>query len=239
MENETLPLGEEVEVSPGLVVQRRCVLTMLAGILLNGSIPAWGRESATLTYEAFLAEVIPVAKRLVTETSAEGQDTYLRTVAAVAVRMGDVAPPQMRDQGTGTYIGANPGGDPFNVLHWRMDPGSQIRIHPHIYGNVVTLGLAGQAEVVNYEMEGARDWVTDKPFMVRRTVRQTLKPGDVNLVNLERNYMHGFRAGSEGARGLDITTRIRARVDSPVLLVKDETAERTEGRWLYETARAK
>lgn len=235
MEENTMPLGEEVQVSKGLVVQRRCVLATLAGIILTRTLPAWGApDGARLTYEEFLAEVIPVAKQLVTDTTAEGQDRYLAAVARVAVRMAEVAPPEMRAVGPGTYIGANPGGDPFNVLHWRMDPNSQIRIHPHIYGNVMTLGLAGQAEVVNYEVEGTRDWTTPKPFMVRRTVRQTLKPGEVNLVNLERNYMHGFRTGAEGARGLDITTRIRERQDSPVLIVTDEEAARTEGRWLYE-----
>jgi len=235
MEEHSLPLGEEIEVSKGLVVQRRCLLTTLAGLILTRSLPAWGQtQGAKITFEAFLAEVIPEAKRLVADSSADGQDKYLRTVAAAAVRIGAVTPPDMRATGPGNYIGVNPGGDPFNVLHWRMDPHSEIRIHPHIYGNVVTLGLEGAVEVVNYEVEGVRDWKAAGPFMVRRTVRQTLKSGDVNLVNLERNYMHGFRTGAEGGRGLDITTRILERVDSPVLVVKDPSAERTEARWLYE-----
>ena len=235
MEEHSLPFGEDIEVSKGLVVQRRCLLTTMAGLILTRSLPAWGQtQGAKITFEAFLAEVIPEAKRLVTDTSADGQDKYLRTVAAAALRIGAVTPPDMRATGPGNYIGVNPGGDPFNVLHWRMDPHSEIRIHPHIYGNVVTLGLDGAVEVVNYEVEGARDWKAAGPFMVRRTMRQTLKAGDVNLVNLERNYMHGFRTGAEGARGLDITTRILERVDSPVLVVKDPAAERTEARWLYE-----
>jgi hypothetical protein len=235
MHDDRLPLGEEVEVAKGIVVRRRCVLATLAGVILARTVPAWGAGESPLSYEEFLAKVIPAAKQLVADTSADGQDTYLKTLAAVAVRMAEVTPPEMRNTSPGNYIGVNPGGDPFNVLHWRMDPGAEIRIHPHIYGNVMTLGLAGEAEVVNYEVEGVRDWTTKAPFMVRRTVRQTLKDGDVNLVNLERNYMHGFRAGSAGARGLDITTRIKERVDSPVLVVKDASAERTEGRWAYET----
>jgi quercetin dioxygenase-like cupin family protein len=236
VDEQTLPVGEEVQVSKGVVVQRRCLLGTLAALVLTRTVPAWGAAGPSLTYEEFLAEVIPVAKRMVADASADGQEAYLKAVAAVAVRMKDVTPPEMRNTGPGNYIGVNPGGDPFNVLHWRMDPGAEIRIHPHIYGNVMTLGLAGAAEVVNYEMEGVRDWTTTAPFRVRRTVRQTLKTGDVNLVNLERNYMHGFRAGPEGARGLDITTRLKERVDSPVLVVKDAEAAQTEARWLYETA---
>lgn len=234
MEEHDLPLGEEVKVSKGVVVRRRCLLGTLAGIVLTRSLPAWGAAAHKISFEEFLKDVIPQAKTLVADTSEGGQDAYLKAVAALAVRMEDVAPPQMRNTGPGNYIGVNPGGDPFTVLHWRMDPGAEIRIHPHIYGNVVTVGLQGAAEVVNYEVDGARDWTTTETFRVRRTVRQTLKDGDVNLVNLERNYMHGLRAGAEGARGLDITTRIKPNQPSPVLIVADREAERTEGRWQYE-----
>jgi hypothetical protein len=238
MEEHSLPLGEEIAAGRGLVVQRRCLLATLAGAILTRSLPAWG-AAPRLSYEAFLAEVIPVAKGLVADTSAEGQDRYLRALANVAVRLADVPRPEMRAVGGGNHIGANPGGDPFTVLHWRLDPHSEIRVHPHIYGNVMTLVLEGKAEVVNYEVDGARDWTTKDAFMVKRTARQALTPGEVNLVNLERNYCHGFKTGAEGARGLDITTRIKERVDSPVLVVKDAEAERTEARWVYETAAMK
>jgi hypothetical protein len=189
-----------------------------------------------VTYDDFLREVVPIAKRLVADTSLRGQDLYLHAVAACAVKLADVKPPEMRANGNGTFIGANDGGDPFVVLHWRMEPGSKIGVHPHIYGNVVTLGLEGEARIANYEVVGARDWDAKEPFVVRRTVEQWLTPGAINLVNLERNYMHGFTAGPAGARGLDITTRIREKRDSPSLLIeKPLDAERGtfEARWKY------
>ncbi len=105
------------------------------------------------------------------------------------------------------------------MLHWRLEAGVAIEPHPHIYGNVVTLGQEGSAHVRNYEVVGQRDYTATTPFRVQCTVDQVLRRGDVNVVNLERHYVHGFVAGSRGARGLDITTRIREKQKTPVLVL--------------------
>lgn len=216
---EELPIGETAEVSPGVTVERRCFLTTVALALGALAIPATATEKfATderISYEEFLKEVIPVAKKLVADTSLAGQHHYLLTLASYAVRMADVNMPQMRDSGQGagpgTFIGSNPGGDPFIVLHWRMEPGSIIRPHAHTYGNVLTLGLEGEVRVENFEMMGVRDFDAKGTFKARKTQSQILTPGQVNLVNLERDYVHGFQASAKGGRGLDFTTRIKER----------------------------
>lgn len=66
---------------------------------------------------------------------------------------------------------------------------------------------------------------------MRRTVDQWLTPGGVNLVNLERNYVHGFVAGPLGARGLDITTRIREKQPSPTLELEPEPVDAATSIW--------
>lgn len=223
----SLPLGEDVEVERGVIVHRRSFFTTAAVAFAAASLPGAAHArtldvaSDELSYEDFLKEVVPVAKRLVADTSIRGQDVYLLTLASFAARMTTVAMPEMRANGAGTFIGANDGGDPFVVLHWRMEPGSVISTHPHEYGNVVTLGLEGAARISNYEVVGPRDYESKARFVVRRTVEQWLTPGGINLVNLERNYMHGFVAGPNGARGLDITTRLRERTPSKSLIVED------------------
>lgn len=238
-----LGLGEAAQVERGVFVERRSFFTVAAAALAAAGLPGMARARRlderrdSFTYEDFLAEAVPAAKSLVAETSIKGQDRYLFTLAALAVRVNDVAQPQMRANGPGKFIGANDGGDPFVVLHWRMEAGARIEPHPHIYGNVVTLGLEGEALVENYEVEGERDWLTKEPFAVRRTVSQWLTHGGINVVNLERNYCHGFTAGPNGARGLDITTRLRPRQDSPSLIVGralDDSRARFEGSWRYE-----
>ena len=217
-----LEIGETTEISPGVVVERRCFMKSLAVALGSLAIPgaAMTRLASSdqrLTYEEFLKEVIPVAKKLVGDTSFAGQQRYLLALASYAVRLADAPVPPMRDSGQGagggTFIGAIPGGDPFIVLHWRMDPGSIIRPHAHTYGNVMTVALEGEVRVENYEMVGVRDFDAKGTFKARKTQSQILTPGQINLVNLESGYVHGFQAGDRGGRGLDITTRIKERRD--------------------------
>ncbi len=220
---EELEVGETTQLCPGVMVERRCFLKTIAVALASLAIPdaasahlAAGDER--LTYEEFLKEVVPVAKKLVGDTSLAGQQRYLLTLASYAVRLSDAPIPAMRDSGQGagpgTFIGAIPGGDPFIALHWRMEPGSIIRPHAHTYGNVLTLALEGEVRVENFEMAGTRDFDVKGTFKTRKTQSQLLTPGQVNLVNLESGYIHGFQASARGGRGLDITTRIKARRDS-------------------------
>jgi len=239
-ELDELPMDEPVDVAPGVVVVRRGCLA-LAAAAVAGLSPRAGKAAVSvataagepLPFDQFLRDVTPVAKSLVTDTSRAGQDRYLYTLASFAARLGDVPVPEMRDSGQGagpgTFIGANPGGDPFTVLHWRMEPGSRIRHHAHVYGNVVTLGLEGQVRVSNFEALGQRDFAAKGTFKVVRTVDQILQPGSINVVNLERNYVHGFVAGPRGGRGLDITTRVRDKQPIPYLDVRAKPVDEALG----------
>ena len=217
---DELEIGEAAEVSPGVVVERRCFLKTAAVALGTLSISPIATahlagSDERLTYDEFLKEIVPIAKRLVADTSFARQQRYLLTLASCAVRLADAPVPPMRDSGQGagpgTFLGACPGGDPFIVLHWKMEPGSVIRPHAHTYGNVLTLALDGEVRVDNFEMVGVRDFDAKGTFKARKAQSQILTPGQVNLVNLERGYIHGFQAGPKGGRGLDITTRIKER----------------------------
>lgn len=243
-DEDEVPEGETAEVAPGVVVERRSFLAAAALALAGAALP--GRAENPLpksrterwTLEEFLAAALPVARELVRDTSAAGQDVYLLTLASFAVRLGDVAAPEMKDsgQGAGTFQGFHPSGPPVAVLHWRMAPGSSIRFHPHTYGNVCTLGLEGEARVRNFEMAGARDFEARGTIRLRRTNDQILGPGRTNLVSLEHGYVHGFTAGPLGARGLDLTTKIREKGPFPWLEVGETPVDAArgifEGRWV-------
>lgn len=225
-----------------LRVARRPLLGAVAALALGA--PALGRGArraqgvGELDFEDFLREAVPMAKDLVGDTSRAGQERYLHSLAALAAQLGDVPVPQMRentaDSPARTFIGANECEAPFTVLHWRMEPGARIGAHPHTYGNVVTLLLEGEVRIENHEMAGTRDFDTQAEFQVRRVNDQVLLPGDLNLVSLEHGYVHGFFAGAQGARGLDLTTRIRPKRATPTLLVGaavDEARRLYAGRW--------
>jgi hypothetical protein len=197
-----------------------------------------------LTFPEFVRAFGPIARELVRDTSRLGEDRYLHTLASYAVRLVDVPIPELRQTTKGpgphNFMGANDVGDddPFVVLHWRMEPGSRIGLHPHIYGNVVTLGLEGDAVIQNYEVVGVPDFDCTASFQVRKIHEQILRPGEINIVPLSHGYVHGFVAGPSGARGLDITTRIRDKRPTPSLEVSPRPLDAArglyEGTWRYE-----
>lgn len=245
------PIDEEIEVSPGFFIERRSLLAGLGGMLL-GITPAAELIAALnenidegLSFEQFLAQANPVAQRLLGNASVSGQDKYLRSIAALASGLTNVPIPNKwnnTDQGEtpeSYRIGFNPGGDPFRVLHWRLEPGAICRPHAHTYGNVVSIGIEGIVRVRNYEVVGGPNYEFDGTFLVRQTVDQLLGRGSMNLVSLEKNYIHGFVAGPDGARGLDITTPLKPRPahGTPYLSIGktkvDEFLNTYEASWDY------
>lgn len=238
--HDDLPLGAFVSPSPGLTIARRGFFTTVAAACaaarLPGAATSWRtRGDGDWTVEQFVREVTPVCKELVADGSATGQDRYLHTLASFAVRLGAVAvPDNAKEVAPGHRIGSNHGPEPFTMLHWLLAPGAVIAPHAHTYGNVVTLGLAGECLVNNYEQVGALDWQRTGEIEVVRVQEQVLRRGDVNLVSLQRHYVHGFVAGPAGASGLDITTRILPRTKSPTLVVgaaKDPERRTFAARW--------
>jgi hypothetical protein len=228
--HDAAPLGEVVRPQPGLAVARRgffaTVAAACAAAGLPGASSTWRtrQRPEDWTVEQFVREVTPVCRELVADKTARGQDRYLHTLAAFAVRLGDVPAPDAREVAPGHRIGSNHGPEPFTMLHWLLEPGAAIKPHAHTYGNVVTLGLTGEAIVSNYEQVGAPDFENAGEIVAVRVQEQVLRRGDVNLVSLERHYVHGFVAGPRGASGLDITTRIVPRRKSPQLVVGEPVA---------------
>jgi hypothetical protein len=236
-----LPPGASHSPAPGVTIARRSFFGTVAAACAAASLPgatsAWRsrQREGDWTVEQFVREVTPVCKELVADRSARGQDRYLHTLAALAVRLGEVAVPEnSKEVGPGHHIGSNHGPEPFTMLHWVLAPGAIIRPHAHTYGNVVTLGLSGEALVSNYEQVGSLDCEQAGEIEVVRVQEQVLRRGSVNLVSLARHYVHGFVAGPDGASGLDITTRIVPRRTSPTLVVgdaKDAQRRTFHARW--------
>lgn len=237
-----LPLDADAVREPDCPVRRR-LLAGISGLLATG-LPGLSMADR-LTFAEFLVAANATAVDLVDDVSTSGQDRYLRSLASLAALLDGVPMPErFNDSNQGDTpdayrIGVNPGGDPFTVLHWRMEPGARCRPHAHTYGNVVTVGLEGMVRVKNYQVDGVPDYAFGGTFRVIETVDQLLGPGEVNLVSLDRNYIHGLVAGPDGARGIDITTRLEPRPDhgTPFLDIADAPLDaflRTyEASWIY------
>ena len=162
---------------------------------------AWPSRRAlaqTSSLDAFAAQAQPIAKKLVADQSRAGQDAYLYELAALAVRVHDVAPRELFQFKPGVRLAPAFRGSPFFVIEWRLDAGARLPPHDHPGYSVCTLALDGEAEVEHYEPAGDAS--------VRKTRVSLLAPGSVDTLSSLRDNIHGFRAGPRGAHGLDITT---------------------------------
>lgn len=105
-------------------------------------------------------------------------------------------------------FGAHPLAAPFVMIEFRLAPGAYLPPHNHPNTSVSTLVLEGEATIDNFELEpGSAPPGTEGAALLRHTQSQLLRPGDCNFVQPARNNLHAFRAGAQGARGVDITTQ--------------------------------
>ena len=222
---EVLSMQDELDPSRGL--ERRSFLGVAAAAFGTAALghepilfssPRFGSAPHVSRVRARPSR--PIARDLVRDTSRIGEDRYLHTLASFAVRLVDVPIPEMRQTSKGdgpqNFMGVNEVGDddPFVVLHWRTGARrSRIGLHPHLYGNVVTLGLEGEAVIQNYEMVG------DAGLRPQRAVRRTEGSTSRSCVRarstsfLSRTATSTVSSRAPRARGASTSRRESARSD--------------------------
>ena len=246
-----LPIDEEVEVSPGFIVERRSFMAVFSGMslaMMPGVIARAAIEESSdknISFDQFLAEANPLAQKLIGDTSISGQDLYLRSIATLTAKLqGIPIPERFNNTSLGINaedykIGVNPGGNPFTVLHWRLEPGAICKPHVHEYGNVASIGIEGAVRISNFVSPDKFDYENNGTFQIKKTVDQLLTAGSANLVPLD--MIHAFQAGPDGARGLDITTRLLPKPEhsTPYLSIAETPTDPFTGTydasWAFET----
>jgi len=243
-----LPLSrKEIEVGDGVVEKRRQLLWLPASFFaasflwLPKRVTAGGRpEGGAVGWDDFLKECVPVARELHKDSSSGGQDAYLFSIASMAARLSLKTIPTAK---LGAFGGLNPPvefgvsyrGVPFFVVEWRMAPGAVLPPHCHPNASVCTLGLEAEARIRNFEIVGqAPEFASHQSFLVRETHNEVIARGRVNTLSSTRDNIHTFRAGKNGARGIDISTLHGADVGFSFLDIAEKPKE-TDGR-VYEAA---
>jgi hypothetical protein len=216
-----MPEQPEVELAPGVIVERRTVLRMSAVAfagLLSANLRAAGTEpgqaptDGRIDWSAFLKQAIPAAKEAVGDHSPAGQDAYLHSMAALVVRLRGAPKTKLFAFGglrPQVEFGPSFRGKPFVIIQWRMEPHAILPAHCHPGISVCTLGMEGEARVRHFEVEGqapAFDSGSSRTFQIRETRSQLISPHRVSTLSSTRDNIHYFEAGALGARGLDITT---------------------------------
>ena len=215
--------AKEVEVFPG-IHERRYFLrgslaTVAAVIALNATpksnfaqtaIKATGVAGADkLLWDDFIKQSVPIAQQLIKDPGFS-VDEYLYRIGSLATRLKEIPNTQLGSYKTvdpRVWFGPSFRGSPFFIIQWRMEPGAVLPAHNHPNASVCTLGYEGEVRLRNFEiMEEAPDYASKKTFRVRETRSEALTAGRINTLSPMRDNIHCFKAGKEGARGIDINT---------------------------------
>jgi hypothetical protein len=165
-----------------------------------------------LDWEGFLQLCVPVAGELHKDSSPPGQEAYLYWVASMISRTSRSAIPRAK---VGRFeklepavrFGVSYRGRPFFIVEWQLEPRALLPPHCHPNVSVCTVGLEGEAEIRNFEIVGAApEFSSRKSFLVRETHSEIIADGRINTLSATRDNIHTFRAGKNGARGIDIST---------------------------------
>ena len=213
------------EIAPGVTVERRHFISSgVAAVLLSavstraGRVPTSklasqntnGKDSGPLTWEQFLAQGVPLAKQMLT-AAPDDYDAYLYSLATLASRLNEVPATKLYAFGglqPAVMFAPSYRGAPFAIIQWRMEPNAILPAHNHPNYSVCTVGVEGQARLRNFEVVGeAPEFTSQKTFLIRETHTQQMSASRVATLSPVRDKIHRFEAGSEGARGIDITTR--------------------------------
>lgn len=192
-------------------IQRRQLLTTCAFL---GALPAFvpRRRVTALRWEEFLERAPGEVAELAKGTTPAEHDAYLYRLASLAALVervpgGTLSPFAKLDPEV--LFGLLHRGQPFFVVEWRLTPNAVLPAHCHPGASVCTVALEGECEIRHYEPEpDAPSYASkaEEPFALRETRRQRLRAGSVSTLSPSRDNLHFFRAGAQGARGIDIST---------------------------------
>lgn len=225
--------------SHGLTISRRRIIGAGTGLALVGllSPSSWlaqeQQAQASSSWTEFLATARERGKKLLADPTTT-VDEYLFLLASLASRIDTV--PRTDVQAVpwaepAVKFGMASRGAPFVVIEWQLAPGATLPPHNHPNASVCTIGLEGSAEIDNYEIVGdAPKYDSSASFQVRRTHHQLLLPRRVNTVAPHRDNIHTLRAGSSGARGIDLTSLHGANAPFSYLRIQGK-GDLASARW--------
>ncbi|MEQ8763988.1 MAG: hypothetical protein RL885_08675 [Planctomycetota bacterium] len=194
-------------------VNRRSVLCLPIGMAAAIGLRRFGRDFPREDDFARFAERWTKLFDGLNAESALHEEAYLHELTAALAGVPRRAfPERMKVSYERDGLKSGPGwakGSIF-IVDVSLGPGAVIPAHNHVGYCNVSLGLEGGCEVRHYEPKDVAPEAKSgtETFLVRETKRIWLAPGRVSDLRCDRDNIHAFRAGPEGARLLDFTTRL-------------------------------
>lgn len=249
----------ELEIADGVILERRSVLWLSAAsvaAMLTGSsqLAAQSKQGkhpgkqdtprrstpkstgdGTLNFAQFLAEVYPLAKRLVA-SGGKGEEVYLLTIAAAMARLANPKAEMGRDMRAFAKQHREAGKRfPISTMSLRLAPGRGFDHHDHRNYNGVIMGLEGEVRIRNFDFLGDEPVpAMGKTFQIRETRDDLILPGRFSSLGRRRENIHELRAGPGGGRVLDVFTFFGRGATSKIMNVDEKP--RDAKRRIYDAA---
>jgi hypothetical protein len=194
-------------------------------------------ESASLDFSAFIKECAALAKQAMQDISLN-EEAHLFRLALAASRLGLKTVPQGK---LGQFAGLNPPVEfgplhvaaPLAIIQWRLAPGATLPAHNHNPADIISLCIEGECTVRHFDIEGqAPEYSSKETFMIRETRNDLLTPGRMSSLSTRRDNIHTFRAGKEGAMGIDINSILPG--DKPFSFLEFADKPRDPQKRIYE-----
>ena len=226
-------IGESSEVVPGFAIERRFFLRaapiavaalalgvperLLARSGTGAGVAAPGNnapETAWLDFAEFVKECAGLAKTAF-EDSTLNEEAHLFRLSTIASRLELDAVPRTQ---LGKFGGLNPPVEfgplriemPLAIIQWRLAPGATLPAHNHELADIISLCLQGECVVRHFDIVGeAPQYSSKDSFLIRETRSDLLTPGRMSSLSTTRDNIHTFRAGKEGALGIDINSILK------------------------------
>ena len=204
----------------------------------NTLLAAIDESQSDAQLEKFIASTNQQASDLKLDHSASGQDTYVEYLAnAISdvkqVALGNMSTSTWKDLDPGVFLGTSGRNSAFFIVHWRLHPGAFLPPHCHPKTSVCTLGLAGNATLRHFDTDStAPSYRNDREseFLIRETRRLELSAGSISTLTEHRDNIHLFSAGSQGARGIDVTTDYGGDGSFSFLEIDDDRPVERDGK---------
>jgi predicted metal-dependent enzyme (double-stranded beta helix superfamily) len=122
---------------------------------------------------------------------------------------------------------------PLAIIQWRLAPGATLPAHNHNPADIISLCIEGECIVRHFDIEGsAPDYSSKETFLIRETRNDLLTPGRMSSLSTRRDNIHTFRAGKEGAMGIDINSILPG--DKPFSFLEFADKPRDPQKRIYE-----
>jgi hypothetical protein len=228
------------EVAPGVFEERRYFLWASAGMMMprwRQSAPTPTAELAELDFKSFAQQCATLAKQAA-EDATLNQDAHIFRISSLASRLKRQDVPKGKLAPYGKWdppveLGPIHRALPLSIGQWRLAPYAVFPPHNHSPANVVSLCLEGECRVRHFDIIGeAPAYSSPKTFLIRETQHDLLTPGRMSSLTMLRDNIHQFKAGKEGALGIDINTILPG--DKPFSFLRYEEKPKDVEQHIYE-----